>query len=306
MTKNMSRFGTLFIDQVTNLDCAIFDSVSGIHGQSWHVGVELSGKLDEQGFVFDFSKLKKLVRQVLKDSIDHALVIPVSSKAVHFTEDEDLESWQLHARCRMSETDSEWTYQCPPGAVYPIRCKSINQPILEKEIARLLRHRLPDRVQEVKVTFKEEEAEKTAAFFRYTHGITHHEGLCQRLFHGHRSRVEVHVGDERRADLEHFVARDILGQSVHIASTNQILEGPQVEVGNCGPEGQFISLAYEAVDGIFRATIPADKVFVIEGETSIECIAHQVAREIKIRENIKATVKVRIFEGIGKGAIAEN
>jgi 6-pyruvoyl-tetrahydropterin synthase len=64
----------------------IFDPVRGILGQSWHLDVEVTGALDDNRFVYDFAKLKKLVRNVAKTSIDHALVIPVGSQKVNFSE----------------------------------------------------------------------------------------------------------------------------------------------------------------------------------------------------------------------------
>ena len=78
------RFGRLFIQDVDKIDCAIFDPSVGVVGQSWYVDITVSGQLDSNGFVYDFSHLKKLVKQVLKASLDHTLIIPVQSKLVHY------------------------------------------------------------------------------------------------------------------------------------------------------------------------------------------------------------------------------
>jgi 6-pyruvoyl-tetrahydropterin synthase len=296
--------GAIFIRGLTTIDSAIFDPALGVVGASWYLDLEVHGQLDENGFVHDFSHVKKLARQVMKDSVDHALILPVSSKGVDYSENETGEHWRLHARCKITGRDHVWEYQCPKGATYPIRCVSLQKNVIELEIAKLLKHRLPSSVQDVKVTLREEAAEVTAAFFKYTHGITNHDGLCQRLFHGHRSRMEVLIGDERRPDLEHYVTREIFGSEVHIATPKQFVSG-MIEPGMRGRAGEMVELAYTAVKGgRFFARLPADRVFVVENETSIESLAQQIAVMIRAEERTSLAVKVLAYEGIQKGAMA--
>ena len=153
------------------------------------------------------------------------------------------------------------------------------------------------------VKLREENISPTEASFRYTHGIQGHNGLCQRLFHGHRSRIEIFVGDERRPDLEHYIAREVFGSSIHIASLNQIKAG-QGEVGRRGSTNEPITLHYAGTLGLYEATLPANRVFFVESETSVESIAREIARVIKREENCTAPIKVISYEGIDKGAIA--
>lgn len=293
--------GNIFLEGVFRLDCAMFEPSAGVIGQSWRVDLNVSGALDDHNFVYDFSSLKKMARQVMKDSVDHALLMPIGSQFVHFSEDEAAEQWRLHAQCKLTDTNFVWDYKCPEGAVFPIRSVTIRPNLVEQELARLLKHRMPQSVSDVQVSLKEESSEPTAAFFRYTHGIANHAGLCQRLFHGHRSRVEIYVGDERRADLEHFVSREIFGSSVHIATPSQVVSGYN-QVGKRGPVGEAVVLSYKGSTGKFEATIPADKIFLVERETSIECVAMQIATVLKAEEkqsclsqpaSLKALVKVR-------------
>ena len=51
------RYGRLFINDIDRIDCAIFDPSIGVVGQSWAVDVTVYGKLDANGFVYDFSNL---------------------------------------------------------------------------------------------------------------------------------------------------------------------------------------------------------------------------------------------------------
>ena len=300
----IEKNGTLFIRDVTKLDCAVFDRSLGIVGHSWHLDVTINGALDENNFVYDFSELKSMVRTVMKGSVDHALLIPVMSQFVHFTDTPEGENWRLAVKSRAALPASEWRYTCPKGAVYPIRSVAISAAVIEQELARLLRHRLPSSILKISVKLRTEAAEPTAAFFRYTHGLAGHAGLCQRLFHGHRSRIEVVFGEERRPDLEHYVAREVLGGIVHIATPSQIKSG-NIEIGMRGKPGDTVQLTYSGTLGKYEAIIPAEKVFVVEEETSIESIAQQFVRMLAASEQPHETIRVQVFEGIDKGAIAE-
>ena len=294
---------TLFVRDVGKVDCATFDPSSGISGQSWYVDVWLTGTLDENGFVFDFSPLKSLIKQTLASTIDHALIRPVGSQSVQYSQSETGERWTLKSKARGEDKESRWDYHCPKGAVLPIHTVALKQSVIEQEFSRILRHRLPATVQQLVVKLREEAISPTEASYRYTHGIQGHNGLCQRLFHGHRSRVEIFVGEERRPDLEHFVVREIFGSTIHIASLGQIKAG-NGEVGKCGQKNEYVTLNYAGTLGSYEATIPAHRVFFVEAETSVESIAREIARVIKREENPFETIKVVCYEGIDKGAVA--
>jgi 6-pyruvoyl-tetrahydropterin synthase len=301
------RFGRLFINDVDKIDCAIFDPSVGVVGQSWYVDITVSGLLDANGFVYDFSHLKKLVKQVLKASLDHTLIIPVQSKLVNFQETERGELWRLQAKSRLTGVNSEWSYLCPKGAVYPIRSVQVTREIVEQECSRLVRHRLPEEIHSVEIHLRKEEVVAGNSFFRYSHGITGHQGLCQRLFHGHRSLIEVYVADERRLDLEQWLAHEVLGSIVHIASMSQVVNpSPDLRPGVRSENVTPLTLSYAASMGLFEATIPANRVFLVEDETSIEAITQELAKLIGNEGvDLGAPIKVKCFEGIGKGAIAE-
>jgi len=301
--------GTIFLNDITSVDCAIFDPSKGIFGQSWDIDVTLTGTLGDNGFVFDFSLLKKMVRQVLKTSIDHSLIMPINSQAVQFRGmefrgSEKSEWWHMKSRSGKVGAEGEWEYHSPNGAVFPVRSVAINRQVLEQEIVRSLRHRLPQEIISISVALREEEVDPTEATFRYTHGIAGHEGMCQRLMHGHRSRLQVFVGEERRPDLEHYIARDVLGNNVHIATPVQFRSG-EIAPGTRGKGRDPVVLGYQASQGYFEATLPAERIFCVERETSIECIAAEVARLVKREENTSERVRVICYEGMAKGAIAE-
>lgn len=296
--------GTLFIKDVTKIDCAVFDPGHGIAGESWHLDLSVTGALDQNGFVQDFSPLKRMVRQVLNSTLDHALIIPVGSQSVMYSELELGESWKLPCRSVLDHLDFPWEYRCPKGATYPLRAVTIKPSFLEQEITKILRHRMPESISSIQVKLREEAVNPTEATYKYTHGIVGHEGLCQRLFHGHRSRIEIYTKDERRADLEHWVARDLFSGSVHIATPEQI-KGAALPVLTQFTSVEPITLSYAGSLGAYEAVIPMNRLFLVEKETSIECIAAQLAQVIRKKKSPKSPVKVVCYEGIGKGAIAE-
>lgn len=305
--ESKERFGRLFINDIDKIDCAIFDPSVGVVGQSWIVDITVAGQLDSNGFVYDFSHLKSLVKQVLKSTIDHTLVIPVQSKLVHYQETERGELWRLQAKSRLTGVNSDWTYLCPKGAVYPMRAINVTRELVEAECSRLIRHRLPEEITSVDVHLRKEEVSSGQAFFRYSHGISGHHGLCQRLFHGHRSLIEVQVSDERRHDLEQWLAHEVLGSIVHVASLKQLVDPPADICAGTRPDSTTpLKISYKGTLGDYEATVPANRVFITEEETSIESIAFELANLIA-KEGIEVggAIRVKCFEGIGKGAIAE-
>ncbi len=293
---------TLFIRDVGKIDCATFDPSQGISGQSWYVDVWLTGMLDENGFVFDFSPLKSLIKQTLSSTLDHSLIIPVQSQSVQYGEWESGERWILRSKARGESKESKWEYLCPKGSVFPVHTVALKTSVIEAEFARILRHRLPPTVLGLAVKLRDEQIAPTEASYRYTHGIQGHNGLCQRLFHGHRSRIEIYIGEERRPDLEHYIVREIFCSNIHIASLSQVKSG-KAQVGYCGSSEELVTLSYAGTLGQYEATLPSKRVFFVESETSVEAIAREIARVIKREEKTNEVVKVVAYEGIDKGAV---
>ena len=60
----------------------------GMVGESWIVDVVLSGVLNEESMVLDFGKVKKQLKQLIDEYIDHKLLVPVEHQYSHVEHDQ--------------------------------------------------------------------------------------------------------------------------------------------------------------------------------------------------------------------------
>ena len=70
----------LFVKNLSVIDFSYFDNRRGILGESWGVDIVLSGQLDEQGMLFDFGHVKKTIKKIIDEQVDHCFVISSQTK----------------------------------------------------------------------------------------------------------------------------------------------------------------------------------------------------------------------------------
>ena len=112
------------------------------------------------------------------------------------------------------------------------------------------------------------------------------------------------MASEQRTDLEQYVANELFGSSVHVASLDQVLDG-SFELGMNRSLVGNVRLGYEGTLGYSEASLPANRVFFVPEFTSIECMTREVATHLVERFNLQASVRVVCYEGIDKGAVVE-
>jgi 6-pyruvoyl-tetrahydropterin synthase len=291
------KSGRMFVRDIDHLDCAVFDPELGVLGATWHVDVELSGELDDNGFVFDFGKIKKKFKQVLKETLDHSLVVPKYYSGLSANDDGD------YLNLVMETTSNErWAYTCPKSAVYFLPAQTAHADELARALEREMASFLPPNVGELSVTLREESIPNLAGVFQYTHGLVHHDGGCQRLFHGHRSRIEIFRGKTRAYDLEKTISEDFFANTVHLVSSEQVT-GTCPPILEKGKKGDSLFISYMAREGQFTAEIPAHKAILLHQSTSIESLAQNIADFLSTTKH-EPNIMVRCFEGINKGGIA--
>jgi len=278
----------LFIDKLTVIDFSFLDVERGVVGDSWIVDIELMGELDNQGMVFDFGHVKKQIKQYIDNYADHCLLVPTACLNVSVNDgDEELE---VNFPLISGELI---THRSPRDAVLLVDTDVINIAHMSLLLQDKLQSILPSNVQEVKVNLRPEQIE--GAYYHYTHGLKKHKGQCQRIAHGHRSRIEIEIDGHRDADLEHQWAE--IFRDSYIATKTHVAEEFEREGTS------YTHLKYQANQGVFSIVLPSSAVFLIPYVSTVENIAILLAETIA--KTTTGKVRVKAFEGIDKGAIGE-
>lgn len=280
---------TLFVENLTVADFSYLHSKRGMVGESWLVDLELSGELDDQGMVFDFGHIKKQIKQLIDDNVDHRLLVPVDSDQVTITE-------------RDKDISLEWIYRggtirmiAPNQSLLLMAGPEVTKASLTLYLMDLIQTVVPKNVEEVRVVLREEDT-GTAPFYHYSHGLKKHDGNCQRIAHGHRSNIHIFENGRRSRYWEKLWAdrwEDIyLGTEEDLEGTYYIDEIPHHR------------FRYDAQQGYFELVIPEDHCYMIDTDTTVEQLATHIANQLATEAPSKH-FRVRAFEGVGKGAIAD-
>lgn len=278
----------LFVDNLTVIDFAYLDPVRGLVGESWIADVILAGELDEQGMVFDFSSVKRTIKRVIDERVDHRLVIPKDYSGLR--KDKEVPGkfeWQLKDGTRISHCSPQEAVVFIDGEV--VR-PSVVASMLEKELKAVL----PANVQGIKIELREEEID--GAYYHYVHGLKKHLGNCQRIAHGHRSPIQIRRNGHRDIDLERDWAR--CWSDIYVGSEEDVTEQFVDAKGT-----PYLTFDYEANQGEFSLTLPLQRVYMMATDTTVELIADHIASQCKI-QCPDDEIQVKAFEGVGKGAFA--
>lgn len=284
LTEDRPPVPTLFVDRLTVIDCAVLDARRGLVGASWIVDVRLTGALDEQGMVFDFGDVKRSLRAAIDAVADHRLVVPARHPALALGQTAD------GLALRMDTERGAIRHLGPPAAVCLLPAARVTSGALRAALIEAARPAVPDNVRGVDIRLRAEAIR--GASYCYAHGLPKHAGACQRIAHGHRSRLRIWTDDRRRPDLEQAWAerwRDIyLGSRADLMSRR----------------AGRLQFGYRAGEGAFELELPAAHCDLLDTASTVEHIAEHIAERLAHRER-GVRVRVQAFEGVDKGAIAE-
>jgi 6-pyruvoyl-tetrahydropterin synthase len=278
----------LFVDNLTVIDFAYLNATRGLVGESWIADIVLGGELDEQGMVFDFSHVKRAIKQVIDAQVDHRLVVPKGHPGLlrndqtpqHFV-------WPLTNGEQIAHTG-------PDEAVLWLAGDTVTKAAIATLLEHELKAVLPNNVISVDVHLREEMLE--GPYYHYVHGLKKHLGNCQRIAHGHRSPICIHRNEQRETTLEALWAK--LWKDIYVGTEEDI---SRRFVDDNGAE--YICFEYEANQGKFALTLPASRVYMMNTDTTVELIAAHIADQLK-QEFPEDSIRVKAYEGVGKGALA--
>jgi 6-pyruvoyl-tetrahydropterin synthase len=274
---------SLFVEQLTVIDCAYLDAARGLVGESWIVDIELIGDLDEQSMVLDFGEVKRRLKRAIDGSVDHTLIVPRLAPEL------SLAAGASKVELLFRSDLGAFEHQSPPVAVSLVDAAAIDAEAVAAYLKPRLAEILPPNVSELRVQLRNERID--GAYYHYTHGLKKHAGHCQRIAHGHRSRVEIRIDGQRSARLEREIAARWL--DVYLGTSEDL-----VARGN----GR-LRFAYQAPEGRFEIALPEARVESMDGDTTVERIAEWMA-QLPAVETSAGQLEIRAYEGVMKGAIA--
>jgi len=274
----------LFVDNLCAIDCSILHPNRGLIGASWSVNIELYGELDEQSMVFDFSKVKKTIKQVIDLEIDHKLLVPKLFDGCNVRRREDYVEIEF--------TDSQQQtilHQSPPSAICVLPAVQTDRTAVIAHLKRACSAALPSSIETLEISLLEETS--AGHYYSYSHGLKKHDGNCQRIAHGHRSQIQIWQDGERAPHFEKKWAA--YWRDVYVGTVDDVID----------LRSQRIQFSYRSDQGKFMLELPAERVHLMSNDTTVECIAEHIRSHLE-SEHPGSSIRVKAFEGIGKGAIA--
>ncbi len=288
----------LFVDDLTVIDFSYLCQQRGIVGESWIVDVLLDGSLNEQSMVLDFAIVKKQIKAIIDDAVDHKLLLPMKELAL--TLQTSLHH-QDHQTIDFITERASYHLQSPQCAFAEIDCATITIDSVIAHLTEIILAQLPTNVQGLSLTLRPENI--TGDYYHYTHGLKLHDGNCQRIAHGHRSKIQIFVDNQKNTELEHQWCKR--WQDIYIASEADRVAKADIELSlkaeqYLTPDHQFFS--YIAPQGRFDIAVAANVLDVVDCDSTVELLADFVARQLK-KDLSPAVIKVIAYEGVAKGAI---
>lgn len=290
----------LFVNDLTVMDFSYLCPQRGIVGESWIVDIVLDGALNEQSMVLDFGKVKKQIKAIIDDSVDHKLLVPTEHEytAVKHNDD-DTSQWVDFTR---PEGRSIHLY-CPADAFAFIEAETITMQAVIDYLRAVIKRQLPQNVEGLQLSLRTEQID--GFYYHYTHGLKKHDGNCQRIAHGHRSKITIALDNIRQPVLEKLWSNQ--WQDIYLGSRDDVVSVPQLNRSEAAKqltrEATHVGYSYVAEQGLFELIVPKAENYLLETDSTVECIAEYLAQQIHQRHP-KQKVMVRAFEGVGKGAIA--
>lgn len=287
----------LFVNDLTVMDFSYLCPKRGMVGESWIVDVILNGDLNEESMVLDFGKVKKQLKHLIDEYIDHKLLVPIEHEYSQIHRDEIQDRVKVDF---MRPAGKSIHLDCPAEAYAFVYAPQVTMPSVSDYLKDVIATHLPENVQGIELNLRAEVI--TTPFYHYTHGLKKHDGNCQRIAHGHRSKVLVFENEQESPKWQEYWAKR--WSDIYIGSEEDIVNIDKTALNNPALDfSDHYVFSYEASQGRFELAIPQAESEVIQTDTTVECLAQYMVDE-QTRLGAEASYKVLAFEGVGKGAIA--
>lgn len=288
----------LFVNDLTVIDFSYLCKKRGIVGESWIVDVLLDGSLNEQSMVLDFAIVKKQIKAIIDEAVDHKLLLPTQEQALTVKASKYHTD---HLTLDFLSDRANYFLQSPQCAFALIDCMAITIDSVTNYLNKIIMAELPNNVQGLTLTLRPENI--SSDYYHYTHGLKLHDGNCQRIAHGHRSKIQIFVDGNQDSQLEHEWCQR--WQDIYIASEADRVASTDIELSETAkpyltPDHQYFS--YTAPQGRFDIAVDSKVLDVVDCDSTVELLADFIARQLhKQRPNHSITVIG--YEGVAKGAI---
>jgi len=285
----------LFVRDLTVIDASYLDASRGFVGESYQVDVVLQGSLNKQSMILDFSLVKKQIKKIIDAEMDHKLLVP------HAAENCAVLMGKLRTQVNFKLNDhSTVQLKCPNEAYCFLEAETINIELLEAYLEQIILLQLPENISSLEIKLHNEQID--TPYYHYTHGLKKHDGNCQRIAHGHRSKIDIFINDVYNKVLVKDWANR--WQDIYLVSRDDIIDPSDLSFTVVKNDSDKMCCAYHAPQGYFELLMPAYKAEVLPKDTTVEELANYICQQIKER-HMADKVTVYAYEGVGKGAIAE-
>lgn len=284
----------LFVNDLTVIDFSYLCTQRGMVGESWIVDLTLHGELDEQNMVLDFSKVKKQVKRIIDDTVDHKLAIPTEYSGVNVQHIEGQDYIKVEFE---SNSGEKIAISSPSDAYCFVDADRIEMSHVIKHLASVIKPQLPANVKKVELSLRAEDI--SGFYYHYTHGLKKHDGNCQRIAHGHRSKIQIFENDMKSPRLEKEASK--LWEDIYVATDED--EVTESELEFISKTQSQVAYKYESSQGKFELAMEKASVYSMPVDTTVELIAQYLADKLKAQYPHNS-YKVVAYEGVAKGAIA--
>jgi len=277
----------LFVKRLSVIDFSYLHSERGLVGESWQVDITLRGGLDHQGMVLDFGDVKKTVKRLIDEHFDHKLLLPAAYPGLSL---QQAPNGTLHLSF---ETGDGRTihHSSPADAVTAVDTDQITTDSLAAAIVAMLGPHMPENVAGIEIHLWPEPAD--GAYYHYSHGLKQHCGNCQRIAHGHRSKLRIERNGRRDETLEKDWAES--WRDIYIGTREDVIEEK---------DGALL-FGYTSEQGRFLLKLPTGRCYLIDRDSTVENLAQHIADTLK-RRYPADSFRVMAYEGVDKGAIGES